>query len=190
VSGATVTYSLEYVSDVDAAKKATDFSYVTTGWDYEKNKYITESLSNYIPGSSVTVSGGKVTINLGVPKSGGWWMDFSYLIEDGITVTPSDAKAIGDDDASMLNTHDSKYALICMKDENNIAVLVYVDRDVTIKGTHTDYSYTETWNVSLKKGWNYMVWSDNEATKTSTITATTTLPSGFKWYVLERAKPF
>jgi hypothetical protein len=194
VSGAPVTYDLKYFENADnmnEAKKATDFSYFEHGktpLSYSINEPASAKINN-----------GKVTINLGVPKSGDnwWWRDgfFSWFIEKGIIVTPNDARVWGgEDDDLIFLTSDSKYGLVCAKDENNFALsLTYSDKDVTIKGTYTYsegiYFYpdeeTQTWNVSLKKGWNYLIMSKNEATNTITYTASTSQPSGFKWFVGE-----
>jgi hypothetical protein len=161
------------------AKAQTDFSYFP---DYGEG--ILRPLSYFINvPASLKISGGKVTINLGVPKSEYLW-DFSWAIERGITVTPNDAKCYGGDDDDVFYTFNGKYALGCMKDEHNIAPFIYSDKDVTMKGTGTDWGYTVTWNVSLKKGWNYFIMSFNEATNTATYTASTTLPNGFSWYVV------
>jgi hypothetical protein len=88
-------------------------------------------------------------------------------------------------------TSDLKYALACGKeDENSEVFLLYLDKDVTAEGTHTftyeGATYTNKSNASLKKGWNYCIDSYNEATKTWTFTASTTLPSGYKWFVIDQ----
>jgi len=81
-----------------------------------------------------------------------------------------------------------------MKGDECVAegMLVYVNGDVTIKGTVTyrdDYDdeiYTRIakYNVSLKKGWNYMFATGDESKdgKTYTITITTSNPGGMQWY--------
>jgi len=168
IEGNTITTGAEVVyhssiKNVTEAKKATDFSFI------EGNP-----LGDYLDGSpSVTISGGKVTIILGTPKS-------SSLRElrsgDGVTVTPGDTKIFAID----FSTIDKKYSLVCMKDYENFAGPVYVDKDVTIKGTARHETFN---NVSLKKGWNYLIVSINKKTDTGTYTSSTTMPSGFKWTV-------
>jgi len=169
IEGNTITTGAEVVYDssiknVTEAKKATNFSFLKGN-----------PLGDYLDGSpSVTISGGKVTIILGTPKS-------SFLEElggsvDGITVTPSDTKIFDID----FSTIDKKYMLICMKDYENFADLGYVDKDVTINGTAGKETFK---NVSLKKGWNYAIASFNR--KTVTYTSSTTMPSGFKWAVVD-----
>jgi hypothetical protein len=64
---------------------------------------------------------------------------------------------------------------------------MYADRDATIKGTSTnkkDEWTTYIYNVTLKKGWNYIICSSNEKTRTTTYTSSTTQPSGFIWTVI------
>jgi hypothetical protein len=82
--------------------------------------------------------------------------------------TPSDTKIFifGAPDSPPFYTSDGRYGLFCVKegsipDEDNSALLGYLDKNVTIQ------------NSSAKKGWNYLT-SDK---------ATTTLPSGFNWIV-------
>jgi len=177
IEGNTITTGEEVVYDssienVTEAKKATDFSFFHSNFSGRS-----EPLSYFLDGSpSVTISGGKVTIILGIPKS-------DFLIEfreDGITVTPSDTKFF-----SMFGffyTSGEKYRLNCMKDDENLARLLYADKDVTINGTD---GYSTYKNVSLKKGWNYSISSYNEKTNTATYTSSTTIPSGFNWTVVE-----
>jgi hypothetical protein len=184
VSGATVTYDPKYITNMTEAKAQIDFSYFPD-YDVETGEYIVRPLSYFLNGSSsLKISGGKVTINLGVPKSENFG-NMSYY-EDDITVIPNDAKffVVGIDEAVFL-TFNGKYALGCMKDEENFAPFIYSDKDVTMEGTGTDWGYTTRWYVSLKKGWNYLIASFDEATNTATYTASTTLPSGFKWFVVD-----
>jgi hypothetical protein len=176
VSGCTITAAVTGVS----SNVTIDF---INGWS--------EPLSNYISGASVKVSGGKAVIKLGVPTndylyniiSDRWFQD---EIPSGITVSAPDAKISEYFDAGFFGSADD-YNLFCEKDEEDSACLVYADKDVTIKGTYTDTyggkTYTETYNVSLKAGWNYYLMQRNEATNTTTYTASTTLPAGFSWKV-------
>jgi hypothetical protein len=175
VSGATVEYSSANITNMTEAKSYTDFSYF---WG--------DPLSIYINApTSVTISGGKLTIKLGIPKDE-YFQDCSSLIEGGITVTPSNAKVftlLCDDDGYI--TSDEKYGLACLKDQETLdddemAGFIYADRDVTIKGTETNGDGT-TYNVSLKKGWNYWIIADSY----STITSSLSQPNGYKWVVYD-----
>jgi hypothetical protein len=184
VSGASVTYDLKYfenADDMNEAKKATDFNYL----------YYDCPLSDDINAPVIVkVNNGKVTISLGTPKSE--YMGELYDFDDN----PMNVKAYGDwgdsdNDDFTFFTENIMYALVCMKDKDNHAFLGYVDRDVTLKDTYTsEYSdYKRIWNASLKKGWNYFIWSHNNA-NTYTITASTTQPSGFNWTVISADKEF
>jgi len=174
-SGATADYPQEYVTNPDEAKTYTDFSFAGGG----------HPLSEFInPPASVTVKDGKVTINLGTP------IELFLLSEDfldsSITVTPQEAKV---SDSSYFYTSDDKYFLVCMKDEHNEAILVYADMNVTVKGTDTEtdeeegVTYTEKWDASLKKGWNYL--TRTRSGNTTTFSSSVTIPTGYKWTIGE-----
>jgi hypothetical protein len=182
VSGCTITAAVTGVP----SNVTIDF---INGWG--------EPLSNYISGASVEVSGGKAVIKLGVPTneylgtiSEKWYFsgDDNDEIPSEITVSTPDVKVTGGFDAGFFGSADD-YNLFCEKDEDNFTCLVYADKDVTIIGTYTytdtydSKTYTETYNVSLKAGWNYYLWQLNETTNTTTYTASTTLPAGFNWKV-------
>jgi len=154
------------VSNPDGIK-ATDFSY----------SYYGEQLSDYInEPASATISGSKLTIKLGVPKD-----EFLKEQEIGkyVTMTPSNAKVFL---FNTLYTYDGEYYLSCMKDDSELG-FIYVDRDVTIKGTE-DMS---TYDMSLKKGWNYVIPTIEKKDK-YTFTSSTTMPSGFQWTVIRNAQ--
>lgn len=190
VSGAEVIYDSSNIENLDKAKSVTDFSFIFYGFE-EKGK----PLSIYLDGSpKATVNNNKVTIILGTPKSA-YLQDINdifYFEEiDGITVTPSDAKLFkiwdffnSDGDVNYYED----YTLYLEKDDK-WAGLIYADRNVTIKGTDTYEShgttYTDTFNVSLKKGWNYMIGSYMETDNTGTYTSSTTQPSGCKWTICD-----
>ena len=182
MSGATVKYDSKITNLADA-KSRTDFSYAGDGYP----------LSEYLNGeSSATISGGKVTIKLGVPKELYSLSDLSDFIPDSVNVSSTKVKGIFTDMGFF--TSDDKYLLVYEKDDYNYVFLAYVDGDVTIKGTHKEtdpddgITYTETWDVSLKKGWNFLIASENKATHTGTLTSSASLPSGFTWTVFEHSK--
>jgi len=175
VSGVTVTYPAG-IADAD---KPIDFSFVYNG-------RTAIPISNYInEPASVTISGGKLNIKLGTPKD-------QYLVESNsqsdVTVTPSDAKIFAREEFICFTTADAKYFLICMKNTSAGASLAYADKDVTIKGTR-QYSKGEfeTWNASLKKGWNYLINSGGEKGSIGNYTSSVSLPSGFTWTLLDEA---
>jgi hypothetical protein len=68
--------------------------------------------------------------------------------------------------------------------------LIYIDSDVSITGTATETetwegeTYTEKFNysVNLKRGWNMVYTKITENSNNFVLEATTTAPSGAKWY--------
>jgi len=186
VSGATVEYNSEYftnTANINEAKNRTDFSYLWEDWGGDS--FSSDPLRDYInEPASVTVSGGKVTIKLGTPKFD-LHNDSSWLIEEGISVSPNNAKVYLDMKSGNFATFDGKYGLFCIKDRNNVAVLCYADIDVTIQGTssYSDSAHTFIYNVSLKKGWNYVIGS--KSGNTQTYTSSVSQPSGYKWTVTD-----
>jgi len=142
-----------------AARQQTNFSY-----SHGLLSTDIKPLSYYINDpASVTIKDGKLSINLGTPRTE--HLTFSA------NSTPNDAKVFTG--FSEFVTADGKYRLFCMKDANTYAFLVYADRDLNVN------------NINLKQGWNYVISSSSGSTSTMTATATTTLPSGFKWTVAE-----
>jgi len=176
ISGNTITSGTP-VSNPDGITE-TDFS--SSGSN--------SSLSNVLDGeSSVTISGGNVSIKLGTPKNE-YLRDFRELSEMGINVNPPDAKSFS---LYEFTSPDENYYLVLESgDHNNYASLIYADTNVTIKGTLPDPrgEFTSKFDITLKKGWNYLVESYNEATQTVTYRASTTLPAGFSWVVKESGK--
>jgi len=188
-SGAEVVYD-SYIEDVAEAKKVTDFGF-RGYWDENNDTEEYKPLSYFFDGSSsVKISNGKVTINLGTPKSA-YLQTINGMFKEGVTVNPINAKIC---QIYGFTSFDGKYDLYCPIDYNKQVevqvILVYADRNVTVKGSSTysdkeDEQHTDINNVSLKKGWNYLISSYNETTKTCTYTSSTTLPSGPKWTVYE-----
>jgi hypothetical protein len=147
--------------------------------------YTTRPLSYALNGtSSVTINGGNVTIKLGTPKDEYMW-DLTEEMPSTVTAVPSNTKHFN---IYEFYSSDGEYVLVYAKDDMNMAILVYADKNVTITGTETwvnNYdgkTYTQKWNCALKAGWNYVFWSNNEATRTETYTTGAT-PSGYKWQV-------
>jgi len=186
VSGADVFYSFFDETETTEAKKATDFSYLSND---ERSIHISAFLDG---SSSVTVNNNKLTIILGTPISA-FLESLGGLILEGITVTPSNTRYFF---LPWFSTSDRMYKLFCAKDYedhgevDNIAYLIYVDRDVTINGTRYSDDFMEydeiKYIVSLKKGWNYLIESYNNETDTLTVTSSTSQPGGYKWTVFGR----
>jgi hypothetical protein len=144
-------------------------------------------ITDYVPGSSVKVTNGKLNMTLGTPKN-------EYL---GVPVnfpsfTPSTTKFFEyflSDQERVFVTSD-KYMLYCLKTYTStkleIASLIYVDGNATAKATDTFGSYTYITDCSFKKGWNFVIVEENSSTKITKYTSSQTLPSGFYWVVLKQ----
>jgi hypothetical protein len=187
VSGVDVIYDSIWLDDISGAKKASDFS-LFPDW-FGGGEY--KPLSSVLDGSaSVKVNNGKVTIIFGTPKSSNMgsvnnFLD-AYFEENGkkITATPSDAKIFTM--PFYFYTSDKKYYL---EDHGATILLLYADNPLTLNGTYTyvsSYDDKENTviinNVSLKKGWNYLITRYNDTFTTSTFSSSTTLPGDVKIY--------
>ena len=80
------------------------------------------------------------------------------------------------------------------RNKNIEGVLIYADSDITLNGTSSEMTYTEDgityyyeYNISLKKGWNfvYAILTSSAMSKTANVLITTTPQSGMKWYFSE-----
>jgi hypothetical protein len=171
---------------------------VTDGTEFTRVRWYspTIGISYYLDGeSSVKISGGNVDIKLGTPKNEHmktFYNDVEWDYSD-IPVNPSNALTfgLGGFRGTSFYTTDGQYLLGYGIDRDNYAELVYVDRNVTLTGTHPLFTeggktYKEQWNVSLKTGWNYVFATKSESGTIVTYNLTTgTPPSGFKWQVIQ-----
>jgi len=136
-------------------------------------------LSNGITGTpKVQIAGGKLTLELDAPKDAVLQL-ITDVFSAGFTVTPTDAKGVY---IPYFNDSDEDYYLY-MKGPgaDGETLLFYVDKDVKINGTVRDEDRTDTFNASLKKGWNYLSIAVSGTTRT--YTASQKKPSGAKWTV-------
>jgi len=169
-SGAPVDYSAGLPEE---ARSQTDFNYIRVG------SSIVPLSTKIDPPASVTITSGKVDIKLGTPKTASL-ESITADLPSGVTATPSDAKTFRI--YGFYTSADAgAYCLYIQKGEDGQGALVYANKNVTVTGTGTVDGDTLVFNVSLKQGWNYSVYS--ESGSTTTFTASTTLPDGFKWTV-------
>ena len=165
--------------DGDIETTGTDFGY--RGWSD------TKPLSDYITGTpKVLISGGKLTVELDQPKS-----DKMQSIDTGnsesypYTIDPSDTKYC----SAWFCDSSGKYGLY-PKNGEKLALLVYVDKDVTIDSSN-DNSIAFNMsgpiydNVTLKKGWNYLVQDQSGGFPFPTTATRTPDISGFTWTVVK-----
>jgi len=163
-SGAQVAYEEGFPEE---SKSIGEFNWISDLDDSKK----TVQLSKYIDNpTTVKITGGKLDIKLGKPKSA--YLDsITNGVDDNLTVTPKDVKTFFIQEFCAI---DDRYYLYCAKSVEEVAILLYVDKNVTVKGT-ADGEY----DMSLKQGWNFMIVSE----KTGKVTSSTTLPDGYKWTV-------
>jgi hypothetical protein len=67
--------------------------------------------------------------------------------------------------------------------QQEVATMVYVDKDCIIKFSNSEAGTTNNYDCSFKKGWNYMYSARTKsgATRTYNVTASQTLRSGYNW---------
>jgi len=190
--------SIHYVSNITNeadAKSHTDFSYFR---NWEDNEFkSTYSISEKINApTTVTVSDSKVNINLGEPKT--LWEINNY----GDLNTLNNSAGAKIFYCGAFYTQDGKYFLLLGGEKSEVELL-YVDKDTKISGQRVwtwvgeedgkNYKQTATFNASLKKGWNFFIWTlsntsnnNNTTNYAVTVTASTKIPSGCEWTVRER----
>ena len=161
----------------------TDFSYLND-YDSDNAIWLYKPLGDYITGTpNVTIDNDKLTISLDIPKSNKMF-DIWYK-EIGATVTPANTKMWGGWD-TYFNSSDGSYYLRCNDANEGIACLMYVNKNVTINGTFQlnglEYRIN---NVSLLKGWNFWIETQDFEEMTSTVTATKAQSNGFEWSVIK-----
>jgi len=77
--------------------------------------------------------------------------------------------------------------LACARDNAHVAGMVYVDKDVIMKGAKIeDHGGLSIFDADLKKGWNFVFFTFTGANKQNILfTASTRLPSNYKWTVAD-----
>jgi len=168
-------YYYENMTNIADAKSQTDFSFISEWYNGTRSYY---PLSKYIDGqASVKITDGDVIFNVGTPKPE--YIN-TYWVNNMSPVFEIQA-------GSLFYTSDGKYQLMLSYwytysgDDQTITGIKYFDFD--------DGRHTTVYNVSLKKGWNWVLWSYNEETKTTTPTASVSItgssPYGSYYYVSE-----
>jgi hypothetical protein len=135
----------------------------------------------YLPAGTIT--NGKLTLTLPASIEGKYLMDMSSIAPPGITVSPSDVKGTGGSNSYYVFDGEKRIGNIDYTDgADDTVVYMYATKAATITGTYTGdgQSYTATYNVTLRAGWNQM-WGhsiDNVITAKSDLSG---LPSDLKW---------
>ena len=154
---------------------------------------------------TVPISDGNFTLTLPIPAEKYLINIEDYMSDEGDDIPMPAAKSAGKLAEEGIKISD-KNAKICdasfilrKEGEHRISVVLcnwaasselfvhysYVDRDVNISASFIDEEWGEgTFDVKLKKGWNYIVDSGTKGSDgkwTYTVTANGTIPSGAKW---------
>jgi len=155
---------LDVVDEDDSG--ITEFTAATTS----HNAYV--PLTDLITGTpKVQITEGKLTIELDQPKS-----EHMQLAEAifGSDAEPNDALTF----SIFFNDDPDGYFELRLRspDSDQHASLVYADKDVVLNSGYWNFS-----NLTLKKGWNYLIFDYNDnSTSSSQIH-----PEGFVWTIYE-----
>ena len=148
----------------EQVKGITDFAHNMEG----------QPLSEYINGTpKVEILNQRLTIDLASPKLGAM-----RKFDDSLGMTPSDAWYY---EIGGLSVERGGIGIFFSNDEDKSVFLIYVNVDVEINGSYNNWgSINEFVNVSLKTGWNFILYEYNPTTNISTYTsASQTIPKGF-----------
>jgi hypothetical protein len=158
-----------------------NFGFVETS---EGNKPITD----YIKNAVVTVKDDNLTMKLGTPVN-----IATATVNNaptGITVSNKAAKVFST--GSDFYTQDRKYNLRYAEDNPlgyfpGYVVLYYADSDVKISGYYTDSSETFTYDLDLKKGWNYVITNLSNDNYNWSYKSSASAPSNYSWIIHDRS---
>jgi len=196
-SDATVVYDSRIGGPKDptktlaAAKAVTDFGYVLS---FEYGTPIATKISDVVSGSSATVTGGKLTIKIGTISSGLTPITEAPLSD--VVISDNKAQYFPEDPGRgiIFCNSDATYGLVCARDEDHLVGLMYVDKSFIIKGMDDqtkNQGGIAIIDCTMVKGWNYFFQSQVGTNKKNTIvTTSTSLPSSYKWTVIDQNYPF
>jgi len=119
----------------------------------------------------------------------------SFKAEDfaGFTITPSDAKYFGEPNrptvlvnkgGSLSTSATDVWGLICNKSDTEYASIVYVDKNVTVKGVSPEHDGTiDIMDITAGAGWNFVFIS--KVGKYNVFTVSKRIPASYKWTVID-----
>jgi hypothetical protein len=163
--------------------KVTNAAVSGVGNDYTANfphfyddLYNKIQLSDVMPNSSIVVTNGKLTVKLGTPTAEVLEPLSNYVTAGSGTVS-NDAKIYSLD--HFVSSDDTRL-LTFQKSDTVVVLFFYADKDVTATGTSALGDTTYTVNLSLKKGWNMVIWEASDGTGNDKMRSGTPDDS-FKW---------
>jgi uncharacterized repeat protein (TIGR02543 family) len=167
-------HTLKWNSD-DYSYTYTPFNDTVTGLNYlmypdqETNLASSKSLTDAINGTpSVTLTGGKLNVTLGTPKTSMLYSLDSMMAQyPGVTISPSGANVFFFQAFS--DSAETNNAVIVEQrgGNNGIVIYYYADKAVNITGkvsitNNDEQPYTITMAMNLKAGWNSVIQSYTE----------------------------
>jgi len=117
-------------------------------------------------------------------------VEVNYFGTEGDPVIfASDPLGVGEDDGGNnypCATTDT-IGLVCARDNTHIVGMTYVDRAVVMKGAKLEsHGGLSIFDADLKQGWNYVFFTFTGANNQNMLfTASTSLPSNYKWTVID-----
>ena len=93
----------------------------------------------------------------------------------------------GPDNEGRYTADEKTIGLACARDNAHVAGIVYVDKDVIMKGAKIeDHGGLSIFDADLKKGWNFVFFTFTGANKQNILfTASKSLPPNYKWTVAD-----
>jgi len=189
VSGATVYYDRR-ITNKAGAQAVTSFGYALSG-DNEES-FAGQDITQLASGSSFTITGGKLTAKFGAITNDIPLEDFSGDNFSTFTITPSDAKYFGEPDRPMVlvnkggslsTSATDVWGLICNKSDTEYVSIVYVDKDVTVKGVSEHDGTIDIMDITASAGWNFVFIS--KVGKYNVFTVSKRIPASYKWTVID-----
>jgi len=144
------------------------------------------SSNESVLGSCTPASSGKFSMTLSIPKLNSMGNEpTGVTVSDknaqigtgGILLAYKDANVVG----YVIKTDISSFDGSIDEINGNLVLFMYADRSVTIKGSETSGSSTETYDLKLKKGWNEINFKVSATSSKSSISISSTVPSNLKW---------
>ncbi|MEI6556149.1 MAG: hypothetical protein WCL70_11200 [Paludibacter sp.] len=170
---------------LDGTLHGTIDSYSSTSFNVVKFIDL-QSSSETVLGSCTPESSGKFSMTLSVPslstlanaQSGISVSDKSAQIGmGGVLGAYKNANLAG----YLIKTNLTSFSGSITEINGSLALFMYSDRNVTLKGSFSSGTTTESYDLNLKKGWNEVNFKMNMSSTTSTVSITGTVPSDLKW---------
>jgi hypothetical protein len=136
--------------------------------------------------SATVSSDGQFDFTLPALSDNQLYVLFGEDVPSGISVTPIDAKYESCYEIAAYKSGRNAGYVFYGKNDNSVeAYPFYVNKDVVVKGTFKDSedgeTYSVTYNMNLKAGWNFVV---TKSSKNSTTVTTGNVPSGLQWLLV------